>query len=460
MENKFVTDVVNLIQNKNAKKSIQAELESHILDKADYYMDIGYSKDEAFRRATEEMGDAEETAVPLNRLNNNPFNTVFNILSFALLVAIIIFYNKTHYHFSYAGNATVLVPHFVSFDFISTLIFSCYILLLWLSYKQKNKAVPIMIILSFVSIAFFSFEFTHWGTFQNSPADILSLFQPMSYAMINIFTKGFSQYINSIFGYSYVFSNNFNLIAYNTLSIIFLLIILTLAVLIIVSIYRQERMLSSRKIIHIYKPTLKILSLFVALNILIMSVCTVIAYNDIENKIAESKINRKQMIEYVFNADTTIKLEEQLNEIEEAGFGTFDSIASESSYRHIPYAYQRDNNLIKISPLLSDDYDKYEIIFDATNEENSILDKNMLCDENDKAILESYHSGDTLEKFLQNDIYAKACEVSNYYNTDYDTEYITFAFAFYEPYYAEHFEEWYDITYYYINFENGILIEY
>ena len=101
MENKYVSDVLKLIKNKNAKKSIQAELESHILDKADYYMEIGYSKDDAFKRATEEMGDAEETAVPLNKLNDNPYNAVFNIISFIALVAIVIFYNKNNFYFSY-----------------------------------------------------------------------------------------------------------------------------------------------------------------------------------------------------------------------------------------------------------------------------------------------------------------------------------------------------------------------
>ena len=41
MENKFLDRVSDLIQNKTARESITAELESHILDKADYYEEIG-----------------------------------------------------------------------------------------------------------------------------------------------------------------------------------------------------------------------------------------------------------------------------------------------------------------------------------------------------------------------------------------------------------------------------------
>ena len=456
MENKFVSDVVNQIINPNAKKPIQAELESHILDKADYYMEIGYSKDDAFKRATEEMGDAYETAVPLNKLNDNPYNAVFNILSFIALVAIVIFYNKNNFYFSYVGDNLYYFPHYISLDFISTFIFACYILLLWLSHKLKSKAVPIMIILSFIAMAFFSFQTTHFGTFQNSPTNAIYIFQPMSYSIITILTKGISQYINSIFGYSYVVSDSLNYIIYNALSITFLLVIIATAIIVFVSIYKLEHLLKSIKTIHIYKHILKFLSLLVAVNIAVISACTVIAYKDIENKIEESKINRAQMINYVVNADITIDLEQQIKELKKSGFDVSQEIAVYPSYDYIPYAYQIDNNLIKLAPSESD---KYEITFESTNYEDSLLDKQMLCNKDEKKFIQSFKSGDKLQDFLQNNIYTKACEVSKSINYD-NKESISFVFAFYEPYYDDHFEEWFDITYYYVYFENGILVEY
>ncbi|MEE1061126.1 MAG: permease prefix domain 1-containing protein [Ruminococcus sp.] len=459
MDNKYIQKLSKQIKNKNAKNAIEEELYSHILDKADYYYELGYSHEEAMEKATEDMGNADDSAVPLNTLYNNHFNIVFNILSFILLISIIIFYNKNNYHFSYIGDNLYLVPHYISFDFISTLIFACYSLLLWLSHKQKNKEVPIMIILSFTVMTFFSFQYTHHGIFHNSPTNIFHLFQPMSYSIVNIFTKGISDYINSIFGYSYVTLNNLNFILYNTFSITCLLVIILLTVIILVNIYKMERMLKSITTLRISQHTLKILSLFVAVNIGIMSICTVVAYNSIENKIEESKINRAQMIRYVVNADTTIDLENQLNEIENAGFCASQKTATETKLIHISYAYQQDNNLIKISPLESDSYDKYKIIFDATNEENSLLDKKMFCNETDKKIIKSFKSGDTLQNFLQNNVYTKACETTKY-NISNNKEEISFCFAFYEPHYDEHLEEWYEITYYYIYFENGILVKY
>ena len=66
MQNNFIDRVWILIENKTARESITAELESHILDKADYYEEIGYSKEVAMQKAIEEMGNPDDTAVPLN----------------------------------------------------------------------------------------------------------------------------------------------------------------------------------------------------------------------------------------------------------------------------------------------------------------------------------------------------------------------------------------------------------
>lgn len=66
MTNGFIEKVAEQISDKHSRKLITAELESHLLDKIDYYVDIGYSKEDAEKRATEEMGNPDDTAVPLN----------------------------------------------------------------------------------------------------------------------------------------------------------------------------------------------------------------------------------------------------------------------------------------------------------------------------------------------------------------------------------------------------------
>ena len=47
MKNKFLEKVAEQIEDERSRKLITAELESHLLDKIDYYVDIGYSKEEA-----------------------------------------------------------------------------------------------------------------------------------------------------------------------------------------------------------------------------------------------------------------------------------------------------------------------------------------------------------------------------------------------------------------------------
>lgn len=44
MTNSFVDKVSEQISDKHSRTLITAELESHLLDKIDYYVDIGYSK--------------------------------------------------------------------------------------------------------------------------------------------------------------------------------------------------------------------------------------------------------------------------------------------------------------------------------------------------------------------------------------------------------------------------------
>lgn len=62
MKNKFLEKVAEQIADERSRKLITAELKSHLLDKIDYYVDIGYSKEEAEKRATEKW------AIPKTRL--------------------------------------------------------------------------------------------------------------------------------------------------------------------------------------------------------------------------------------------------------------------------------------------------------------------------------------------------------------------------------------------------------
>ena len=90
MKNKFLDNVAEQIEDERSRKLITAELESHLLDKIDYYVDIGYSKEEAEKRATEEMGNPDDTAVLLNFLHTNIFLSPFTIICACLVTAMLL----------------------------------------------------------------------------------------------------------------------------------------------------------------------------------------------------------------------------------------------------------------------------------------------------------------------------------------------------------------------------------
>lgn len=50
MKNKFLEKVAEQIEDERSRELITAELESHLLDKIDYYVDIGYSRKACHRR--------------------------------------------------------------------------------------------------------------------------------------------------------------------------------------------------------------------------------------------------------------------------------------------------------------------------------------------------------------------------------------------------------------------------
>lgn len=88
MANGFIEKVAEQICDKHSRKLITAELESHLLDKIDYYVDIGYSKEDAEKRATEEMGNPDDTAVPLNALHQNKYRGVFTFICLVAVTAL------------------------------------------------------------------------------------------------------------------------------------------------------------------------------------------------------------------------------------------------------------------------------------------------------------------------------------------------------------------------------------
>lgn len=69
---KFLEDVLSHIKFPFVKDDIRFELESHILEKIDYYMEQGYDSEKAEELSIRDMGDAKEIGILLNK-QHNPF---------------------------------------------------------------------------------------------------------------------------------------------------------------------------------------------------------------------------------------------------------------------------------------------------------------------------------------------------------------------------------------------------
>lgn len=69
---KFLEDVLSYIKFPFVKDNIKFELESHILEKINYYIEQGYDSEKAEELSINDMGDPKEIGIQLNK-EHNPF---------------------------------------------------------------------------------------------------------------------------------------------------------------------------------------------------------------------------------------------------------------------------------------------------------------------------------------------------------------------------------------------------
>ena len=298
MENKFLDRVSDLIQNKTARQSITAELESHILDKADYYEEIGYSKEIAMQKATEEMGNPDDTAVPLNALHKkgarkNTWSIITAVFAFtfSLLCFNVI---PIEHRFYYADN-NYTVYHTVTADFISMLVLFLFVFLLYKAYRHKNLTAVITLILALTVML------TANLTNELNDGIQFAIFQPLFYPVITLIKCGISGYADSIFGYGYIVESD--KIVYRIGAFAVFIVLLLLALMIVIAVFRQRRLKSARILLRISKISCSAVCIILSITTIAMSVSTVFAVINIEDKRLEMQEARKNAIDFVINAD-------------------------------------------------------------------------------------------------------------------------------------------------------------
>ena len=405
MENKFLDRVSELIQNKTARESVTAELESHILDKADYYEEIGFSKEIAMQKATEEMGNPDDTAVPLNSLHQNgKGKNIWSVITaiFAVAFSFLCFNVIPIEHLFRYGDASYSIVHSVTFDFLSMLICGAFLLLLSKAYRQKNIVSSSLLVLSMIvtAVAYFP-DFTH-PAFQFSP------FQPLLYPAVMILKNGFSGFADSLFGYSYIPDSE--QIFYHIGAVVIYLILLAVAVTLLIAIYRQSRMKTARKLWIPIKTAKPVLGIVLAVSLLVMSITTVFELINIEDKQLEMQSAREKAIDFVINADVWGTEEQLKDDLLKSGY---ESYYSDGNIWHgVQETYHNGYN---DSAIMTIDLGGINLFYGRTDFDRSFIlaeDSDFLTSEEQ----EQMESRMMLDKFLQLGFYTKAMSVSHFGN--------------------------------------------
>lgn len=296
MENKYISKACEAISDKFVRAQVSAELESHILDKADYFLELGYDEQTAFEKATEEMGDAEEIAASLGALHKSRSHICMVLTVLLVLITVAEHYYKGR--MNYGADYEILVYHSIAMDFLSAAFIAVAAAVLLISYRKKRKwysAVTGGILL----VSFLVSLFIEFSEYNNSP---LYAFQPVAYAAAKIFTSGFDGYINSVFAYNSV-QGGISAVYYQIASaVIFGLLILWSAVQFAV-LWRNERMKNARVPAKVIKTGGRIIAVILAVNIVVMTFGTVSASFVYEKNQALAAEERSQMIDAVINAD-------------------------------------------------------------------------------------------------------------------------------------------------------------
>lgn len=443
----YLEEISKNIKNKTAKKAVIAELESHIEDKKDYYIEIGYSAEEAEKKAIEEMGEAEQTALSLNELYTVKwYKNTFNIVSFIILLLCIagsyIVSNNSYYLNSIEAQHNLII------DFLSLGIFTAYVILFALSVKFNNKFFPAVyliytiLILLVISIAPdfapVSINEEYYAYFDPLNSILIEYIKPLIYAIVVLFTKGFFEYSASLHGYDYA-----ELILHEDFQWAVILIWALLvfwAFFIVLKILCKERMLYTgifKLLINIIKYPVVV---FCVLVIVLTSSATVYSYLNRDKVIEENNELHKSLIDYVIGADIS-KSSKELSEDfikQDLSLKKLTDTYLDNSEDEYEYYFQKYNNQLQISAntgeRISSRQYKYRTDLIYTRYPNISYyndDYNLIEVADEKEIKKFKPPYKTLKEFLKSDKrYNAVCVIKGSPTSNEDEEHINLTFYF------------------------------
>ena len=282
VKNDYLSVISKRIKDKNTQKQIYSELEGHIQDKIEYYKELGYSDDEAEKRAVEDMGEPDDAALPLRELHNGAGRNLLIIISlifFAAVAVVPFFFHK----FNYADSYYRAVYHLITVDFLSVAVVAGYIFFLIKAFKMKNKLIPL-----FAAAALLISNFTG-----------MAIFRPAAYSAVKIAASGIGGYFDSIFGYG-IFPENMK-IPLAAGSYVIFAILLIWSVVQFVTVFMQERLYNTKKLNCFIRIFRRAVSVLLCLNLIVGTAGTVIAAVYLPQKRESLHKERLEMINEVIN---------------------------------------------------------------------------------------------------------------------------------------------------------------
>lgn len=282
MKNDYLSVISKRIKDKNTQKQIYNELEGHIQDKIMYYKELGYSDDEAEKRAVEDMGEPDDAALPLRALHNGAGRNLLIIISlifFAAVAVVPFFFHK----FNYADSYYRAVYHLITVDFLSVAVVAGYIFFLIKAFKMKSKLIPLL-----AAAALLISNFTG-----------MAIFRPAAYSAVKIAASGIGGYFDSIFGYG-IFPENMK-IPLAVGSYVIFAILLIWSVVQFVTVFMQERLYNTKKLNCFIRIFRRAVSVLLCLNLIVGTAGTVIAAFNLPQKRESLHKERLEMINEVIN---------------------------------------------------------------------------------------------------------------------------------------------------------------
>ena len=247
-----------------------------------YYKELGYSDDEAEKRAVEDMGEPDDAALPLRALHNGAGRNLLIIISlifFAAVAVVPFFFHK----FNYADSYYRAVYHLITVDFLSVAVIAGYIFFLIKAFKMKSKLIPL-----FAAAALLISNFTG-----------MAIFRPAAYSAVKIAASGIGGYFDSIFGYG-IFPENMK-IPLAVGSYVIFAILLIWSVVQFVTVFMQERLYNTKKLNCFIRIFRRAVSVLLCLNLIVGTAGTVIAAVYLPQKRESLHKERLEMINEVIN---------------------------------------------------------------------------------------------------------------------------------------------------------------